>query len=305
MPHEAALLDPQVVKVIFLFGLLLGVLGSLFLAYDLLGSQEGPLRKFLRIALPGLLGALTIVPVYLLALLLIRVAAGVLAPGSGFGTLDPFQVLVWMPAVGAFLGVMTALFAAPAGGHAARPTFSRRDSRGGFLLALAFTVVFDTLQFAHEPYNGHEARVYWIVELAAALAAALAVGFAAGLWRGASRITALDAKPGLFAPHEAAVGAGAGAGMILAPNLVGGFAFTLLLPQLRAPGMIALNVLIAPLLVALAVAAAGAVIGGLWLRVFWWAGNASDNRLELIGILCILVGFAAQAVEPVVALLEM
>ena len=98
MPHEAALLDPQVVKVIFLFGLLLGVLGSLFLAYDLLGSQEGPLRKFLRLALPGLLGALTIVPVYLLAGLLMRVAAGVLAPGSGFGTLDPFQVLVWMPA---------------------------------------------------------------------------------------------------------------------------------------------------------------------------------------------------------------
>src|SRR5215210_8058028 len=100
MPHEAALLDPQVVKVIFLVGLLLGVLGSLFLAYDLLGSQEGPLRKFLRVALPGLLGALAIVPVYLLALLVARAAAGVLAPGEPIALGDTFQLLVLIPSIG-------------------------------------------------------------------------------------------------------------------------------------------------------------------------------------------------------------
>ena len=305
MHGEAALLNPYVVKGVFLFGLLLGVLGALFLAYDLLGSQDGPLRKFLRLAIPGLLGALTIVPVHLLAWLFMRVAVGALAPGSGFAALDHFQVLVWMPSIGAFLGVMTALYGAPAGDPATRPTFSRRDSRSGFLLALAYIVVIDGIQFARVPYNGLQARDYWAAELSSALAAALAVGVAAGLWRGASRITALDAKPGLFAPHEAVVGAGAGAGMILAPNLVGGFAVTLLMPQLRAPGIVALNLLVGPLLIALVVAAAGAVIGGLWPRVFWWAGHASKNRLELIGVLCILVGFIAQAVDPIASLLEL
>jgi hypothetical protein len=92
--------------------------------------------------------------------------------------------------------------------------------------------------------------------------------------------------------------------MILAPNLAGAVAATLLVPELRTLGMVALNLAIGPLLMALVVASAGAVIGGLWPRVFWWVNHSSDNRLELIGVLCILVGFAAQAVEPVVALLE-
>src|SRR5439155_20502988 len=112
MPHEAALLDPRVVKVIFLGGLLLGVLGSLFLAYDLLGSQEGPLRKFLRIALPGLLGAITIVPPYLLGLLVVRAAAGLLAPAEPI-PVTAFRVLVLLPSIGAFLGILTALFGTP------------------------------------------------------------------------------------------------------------------------------------------------------------------------------------------------
>ena len=77
MHGEAALLDPRIVKGVFLFGLLLGVLGSLFLAYDLLGSKDGPLRKFLRLSLPGLLGAFAIIPVFLLGHVVMRVAIGV------------------------------------------------------------------------------------------------------------------------------------------------------------------------------------------------------------------------------------
>ena len=149
MPHEAALLDPHLVKVIFLGGLLLGVLGSLFLAYDLLGSQEGPLRKFLRIALPGLLGALAIGPLFLLGLLVVRAAAGALAPGEPV-QLDTFQVLFVGPSIGAFLGIMTALFGAPASEATARPTFSFRDARGGFLLALVYVGASDADQSSFE-----------------------------------------------------------------------------------------------------------------------------------------------------------
>src|SRR5215212_5873901 len=110
MHGEAVLLDPRIVKSVFLFGLLLGVLGSLFLAYDLLGSKEGPLRKFLRLALPGLLGAITIIPVYLLGQFALRIAIGALVPDAPPVPLDLVQVLITIPALGAFLGVMTALY---------------------------------------------------------------------------------------------------------------------------------------------------------------------------------------------------
>src|SRR5205823_3274861 len=113
--------------------------------------------------------------------------------------LDTFQVLFVGPSIGAFLGILTALFGAPAGEPAARPTFSFRDSRGGFLLALVYVGASDAMQFARHPYGGMDARTYWITETSSVLVAALGVGFAAGLWRGASRLPASDAKPRRFA----------------------------------------------------------------------------------------------------------
>lgn len=302
--HDAAvLIDPHIVKGVFLFGLLLGVLGSLFLAYDLLGSKDGLLRKLLRLSLPGLLGAFAIIPIYLPGFLIVSIAVGLLVPGAPPVPLDPIQVLVMIPSIGAFLGVMTALYGSPVGDSVARPTFSRRDSRSGFLLALAFIGTIDALQFAQHPYLGLQPRHYWIMELSSIVVAAIAVGAAAGLWRAASRITLADAMPARFAPHEAIVSASAGGAMILVPNLVSATTVTLLMPHLRVPGAFIVNVLVGPLMLALVVATAGAVIGGLWPRVFWWANHTSENRLELIGVLCILAGFVAQALDPIVGLL--
>jgi hypothetical protein len=303
MHGEAALLDPRIVKGVFLFGLLLGMLGSLFLAYDLLGSKDGALRKFLRLSLPGLLGAIAIIPVYMFGMFVLRVMMGVIIPDAPPVPLDLVQVLVTIPAIGSFLGVMTALFSVPLGDITARPTFSRRDSRSGFLLSLLFIATVDGIHFARNPYSGLQPRDYWIAELTSVLAAALGVSAAAGLWRAASRLTLLDAKPGRFARHEAVVSAGAGGAMILMPNLVSGLAVTMLMPHLRVPSAIIVNLLVGPILLALVVASAGAVIGGLWPRVFWWANNTSENRLELIGVLCILAGFAAQSLDPIIGLL--
>ncbi len=304
MHGEAALLDPRIVKGVFLFGLLLGMLGSLFLAYDLLGSKEGPLRKFLRIALPGLLGALAIIPVFLVGHQILRFAVGLLVPTAPPIPLDPVQLLVLIPALGAFLGAMTALYGTPVGESGARSAFSRRDSRSGFLLSLLFIVFFDGIQFARNPYYGLQPSHYWVAELSGALGAALMVSVAAGLWRAASRLTDKDDKPGRFAQHEAVVSAGAGGAIILVPNLMSAVAVTMLMPHLRAPGAFIVNVLVGPLMLALVVASAGAVIGGLWPRVFWWANHTSEHRLELIGVLCILAGFVAQTLDPIVGLLD-
>ena len=302
MPHEAALLDPHLVKVISLVGLLLGVLGSLFLAYDLLGSQEGPLRKFLRVALPGFIGALVYVPLNLLTDPVARLVLGAFA-GASSGAPDPVVAVVTALLVGGFLGAMPALYDHPAGVPASRPGFSGRDFRGAFLLALLCVIAIYAFQFARLPYGGLPPRAYWTVEPGAALAAALAVGAAAGLWRHASGSRAFDAKPRGFTSRNAALGAGAAGAILLSPNLTGGLGITLLIPSLRTLQAAAANLVILPLVAALAVAPAGALIGGFAPRVLWWVNHTSDNRLELIGVLCILAGFAAQAVEPVVALL--
>src|SRR5205823_9306651 len=63
----------------------------------------------------------------LLGLLVVRAAAGLLAPGEPI-PVDAFQVLVLLPSIGAFLGILTALFGTPASAPAARPAFSRRRS---------------------------------------------------------------------------------------------------------------------------------------------------------------------------------
>jgi hypothetical protein len=280
------------------------MLGALFLAYHLLGSHDGPLRKILRLAIPGVLGGLAIVPLYLLVYLIALATTRVAAPDALPDPPDFFQVLVALPLTGGFLGVLIALFDTPTGNLTAHSAFSRRDALGGSLLALVYVAIIEALAFARHPYGGMSARDYWIVGTMSLLSATIVVGGAAGLWRGASRHVASDAKPPRFTTRTAAVGASAAAAMSLIPNLVGAVGLTLLLPEFRSPGMVAVNMAVEPLAGLLVVAPAGAIIGGMWPRVSWWITHARAKRLELIGIICILIGFAAQAVEPAVAILE-
>src|SRR2546430_15606732 len=106
----------------------------------------------------------------------------------------------------------------PAGARAGRPAFSRRDFRGGFLLALTYIGASDVVQFARRPYDGMSARDFWIVESSSVLVGALGVGAAAGLWRAVSQLRALGRRPVWFTPRPAAVGAGARGPLVLAPN---------------------------------------------------------------------------------------
>lgn len=304
MPVATIVLDHQVVKGTLLIGLLLGMLGALFLAYHLLGGHNGPLRQILRLAIPGLLGGLAIVPLYLLVFLLAHVATRLFATDAVPEPPDIFRVLVALPLTGGFLGILIALYDTPSGNSAAHPAFSRRDALGGFFLALVYVVLNEALAFIRHPFGGMSSRDYWIVGAVSLLAASLVAGASTGLWRGASRHIAAETKPPRFTSRTATIGASVAAAMSLIPNLAGAVGLTLLLPEFRAPGMVALNVVVGPILGLLVVAPAGAIIGGLWPRVSWWLTHAREKRLEIIGILCLLIGFAAQAVEPIVAMLE-
>jgi hypothetical protein len=209
-----------------------------------------------------------------------------------------------LPLTGGFLGVLTALYDTSADNVAARPGFSRRDALGGVLLALVYVVLTEALAFARHPFGGMSTRDYWIVGAVSLLAASLAAGASTGLWRGASRHVASESKPPRFTSRTATIGASVAAAMSLIPNLAGAVGLALLLPEFRSPSMVAVNMVVGPLTGLLVVAPAGAIIGGLWPRVSWWLTHAREKRIEVIGILCLMIGFAAQAIEPIVAMLE-
>src|SRR5258707_13429531 len=58
--------DHHILAGISVAALMLGVLGSLYLSYDLLGRNNGVLRGLIRVSTPGFLGAIILAPMGIL-----------------------------------------------------------------------------------------------------------------------------------------------------------------------------------------------------------------------------------------------
>src|SRR5215472_6908974 len=65
------ILSPLVLEGLTLFGVLLATVGTVFLAYDLLGRENGPLRWFVLVLTGGFVSAFVFVPVATLDSILI------------------------------------------------------------------------------------------------------------------------------------------------------------------------------------------------------------------------------------------
>ena len=72
MASAYIVLPPLVLDSLTLSGVLLATIGALFLAYDLLGRENGPLRWFTLVITCGILSALIFLPVVLLDLLIFK-----------------------------------------------------------------------------------------------------------------------------------------------------------------------------------------------------------------------------------------
>ncbi len=279
-------LDHHVVQFISLVGLVLGVLGTLFLTYDLLGRQNGPLRWFLRITVPALVGLL--VPGLLLAL------------ANSFLQLPVGRIVYWA-LTGVVIGGFNGFFVDPPGTLAKRRfAFSVRDATVGALVTFilyAIAAAFDTMgNYVSRlfPYGFYVMIAAWPV---------------AGFWRRLNRDrAATDVRPRWFSGKGSLIGALAGFVLLflfLAPNiLIDAFGP----PKNGLPDSVAARaVLVAVVVVIFGLflgAPAGAVVGGISRYVFWWANSLPERRMQVIGVILILVAFVAQAVEPVTGLFD-
>ncbi len=261
-----------------LAGLVLGVLGSLFFTYDLLGRPGGPLRWFLRVVLPSGLGAAV-------ALALVVPVAwwgfGA-APGKNAGTLAAFAY------AGSLLGAYNGLFVDAPGVVRSRRVVSPADGVvGGVLGAGAGLLALQVL-----PTWPHLALTTQTM-LLFAVVAGLAGGMVASIWRSLNRDrhNSGAARPPLFSRRGCVLG---GVAALLLPAAV----YSVLLVQGDTAAVLSPYTLPTVAIVAVA----GGVIGGLSRSIFWWVNTLPQRSLEVIGVLLILLAFVIQAVEPVLTL---
>lgn len=128
-------LPPLVLESFTLGGVLLATVGTLFLAYDLLGRENGPLRWFTLVLTGGLVSAFVFVPVSIFDAIL----------GGVFK--DWFSLSVFLPLIllGGVMGLYTVILIDLAPSESRPPFFSWKGGLLGLALALLFWFAGHTL----------------------------------------------------------------------------------------------------------------------------------------------------------------
>ena len=122
-------LPPQALHSFTLIGVLLATTGTLFLAYDLLGRENGPLRWFTLVLTCGIVSALIFVPVAMLDELLFN------PEGLDLSYILPFIL------VGGLMGFYTVILVELPLSASRPPIFSWKGGLLGLALALLFWLV--------------------------------------------------------------------------------------------------------------------------------------------------------------------
>ena len=124
-------LSPLALESITFLGVLLATIGSLFLAYDLLGRENGPLRWFTLVLTCGFVSALVFVPVAIIEALLL----------GGFK--GGFNLFIIVPLIlfGGLLGFYTVILVDFSPSERRPPFFSWKGGLLGLVLALLFWFV--------------------------------------------------------------------------------------------------------------------------------------------------------------------
>ncbi len=136
MIFAGIVLPPLVLESFTLINVLLATIGTLFLAYDLLGRENGPLRWFTLVLTGGIVSTLVFVPVAILAVFL----GGVF---QRFG----FNLLVILPLIlfGGVMGLYTVILVDFPPSESRPPVFSWKGGLLGLALALLFWFAGQTL----------------------------------------------------------------------------------------------------------------------------------------------------------------
>src|SRR5437899_5309401 len=119
-------LPPLAPQSFTLIGVLLATTGTLFLAYDLLGRENGPLRWFTLVLTCGIVSTLVFVPLALLNQLLFN------PEGPNLSYILPFLL------VGGLMGFYTVILVELPSSASRPPLFSWKRGLHGLALALLF-----------------------------------------------------------------------------------------------------------------------------------------------------------------------
>jgi len=261
-------LDPLVWDIISIGGLILGVLGSLYLSYDLFGREGGPLRWAVRVVTPSLISV-----------------AGLSVAGAALY----FTYYGWNPRLlqGAALYAIAGLLIGVFNGLYIEPT---PLAPGEGLRAVRNALVGGALAF----WMGVAAAAILSLPYEALLLEGVVIGLigavAAGVWRVMNyNPSATPDRTPRFSTR------GFVSGFLSALLLMFAFALITNLAAGTPLGRGALGATRAGALGAIA----GGLTGGISQYVYWKALKLPSTYLGGIGGLFTLLGFAVQVVQPV------
>lgn len=258
----------------------LTVIGSLYLAYDLLGRQHGPLRWLAIFVTSGLIGAIILEPAALV-----------------FATLennipDAFRILLVGILLGAFSGILFAIPENPRHPH----IFSGKASMIGGLLGIVFLAallrVFYTPIAPVKPFDPSITDQYLQILLVATLFG-VPLGVVLGGFHHFFRGNYQPGRPQLFSWRSS----------LKAFGIILVFWGVIALLALAEPAAEKKAIYDGTLAV-LAVALSGAIPSGFAPYMFWGLNHFPERTLGASGFVLTLIGAMLPAIQPIVDILS-
>lgn len=252
---------------------LLTVLGGLYLAYDLLGRQRGPLRWITLFVTSGLLGGFILEPIAIVFTFQENLFAA-------------FRIILIGVMLGAFSGI---LFAAPEDPRHPH-IFSGKASLIGGVLTSVFLVILLSIFFT--PTAADVADTYLQIMLVATLLG-MPSGIALGGFHHFFRDTYRPGRPAIFSWRSS----------LKALGVIVGFWIIIALLVLLASN-VDKHVIYQETLIVLAVSLAGAVPSGFAPYVFWWINHLPERVVGASGVVLTLIGSVLPVIQPVTEILS-
>ncbi|HEU5383976.1 MAG TPA: hypothetical protein VFV38_51940 [Ktedonobacteraceae bacterium] len=248
----------------------LTAIGSLYLAYDLLGRQHGPLRWVSLFVTSGLIGAIILEPVAL--------------PVAGLGNIpDALKIFLVGIVLGSFSGI---LFAVPEDPRHPMIFSGKAGLVGGLLGILFWAALFRI--FPPQTYAGSIWPYLLLATLFGVPSGVLLGGFH-HFFRGNYR----PGKPAVFSWRSSLKAFG----IIL---VIWGIIALLVLGGSASEQ----TAMYSGPLVVLAVALSGAIPSGFAPYIFWWLNHFPERVLGAAGFVLTLIGALLPVIQPIVNILS-
>lgn len=252
----------------------LTVIGSLYLAYDLLGRQRGPLRWVSLFVTSGLIGAIVLEPVAL--------SVAVASQGDG-QIIHAFQILLIGILLGSFSGI---LFAIPENPRHPK-IFSGKASIIGGLLGIAFWSIL--LRIFIVPTGADQYLQILLLATLLGVPSGMMLGGFHHFFRGNYR----PGKPPVFSWRSSLKALG----IILV--IWGVMALLVLTGSSQEQTTIYQGTL-----VVLFMALSGSIPSGFAPYIFWWLNHFPDRVLGATGFVLTLIGATLPVIQPIVNILS-